>query len=232
MKKTRMLHSGLILYDERLLSHPESNLFTPDYWDRRGGLKATVGGRGASWMLHRDDGDWVLRHYRRGGAMRFLNDRYPWPGAYSWTRPFREWLYLHQMHQQSLPVAVPVAAHVARHALVWRGDLITERITGAVPLSVWLDTAERTVPPWRRIGQVLARFHAAGAAHPDLNAHNILIHGDASVWLIDFDRGRWRRPYGRWTQHNLRRLRRSLVKLSNEATVFQPWEQLMDGYRS
>jgi 3-deoxy-D-manno-octulosonic acid kinase len=62
------------------------------------------------------------------------------------------------------------------------------------------------------VGAEIARFHAHGVYHADLNAHNILLT-DASVWLIDFDRGELRHPARAWQQANLARLKRSLLKI-------------------
>ncbi|HET8552953.1 MAG TPA: 3-deoxy-D-manno-octulosonic acid kinase [Gammaproteobacteria bacterium] len=223
---------GLILYDEALIDHPEAQLFLPVYWRDAGCLSPTAAGRGAAWMVHRDAGDWVLRHYRRGGAMRFLDDRYAWPGRAAATRPWREWHYLDAMRAQHLPVPRPVAAQIRRSGLIYRGDLITERIADARPLSAWLKVRDLASPPWRDIGRTLTGFHLAGAAHPDLNAHNILIQPDQTVWLIDFDRGGWRKPGGGWTRQNLARLKRSLIKLSNERAIAGAWRELLAGYDS
>jgi 3-deoxy-D-manno-octulosonic acid kinase len=55
------------------------------------------------------------------------------------------------------------------------------------------------------------------------------------VWVIDFDRGRLREQ-GSWASRNLRRLRRSLVKISRELPSGrfsdEAWEWLMAGYRA
>ncbi|HET7369649.1 MAG TPA: 3-deoxy-D-manno-octulosonic acid kinase [Gammaproteobacteria bacterium] len=221
---------GLILYDETLVDQPDARLFAPAYWDGQGASQPTADGRGASWIIAHADGDWVLRHYRRGGAVRFLDDRYGWPGRVARTRPWREWRYLSEMCARGLPVARPVAAQVRRSGLIWRGDLITLRIEDARPLSAWLKARDLAAPPWRDIGRTLAQFHAAGAAHPDLNAHNILIQPDDAVHLIDFDRGGWQTPGGAWAQQNLARFRRSLVKLTDEAAAAEIWPALMAGY--
>lgn len=226
---------GLIVYDETLLGQPAPELFSPAYWRARGSLQVTAGGRGASWIVARDAGDWVLRHYRRGGGMRWLGDRYAWPGAAARTRPFREWRYLGEMHARGLPVPRPVAAHVNRTGLIYRGALITARIAPAEPLAAYLPDRLAAVP-WEAVGRVLYDFHAQGAMHPDLNAHNILLGPNAEVHLIDFDRGGWRRVGGGWAAQNLARLQRSLLKIGGE-TLFEPvrnraWPALLAGYRS
>ncbi len=85
-----------------------------------------------------------------------------------------------------------------------------------------------------RVGGAIARFHAAGAYHADLNAHNVLLT-DAEVWLVDFDRGELREPARLWQQANLARLQRSLHKLGaarEGRAVFAHtlWHPLMVAY--
>jgi 3-deoxy-D-manno-octulosonic acid kinase len=209
-------------------------LFSAAYWRREGRITATVEGRGASWVVHRNGVDWVLRHYKRSGHIQFLDDRFAWLGMTRRTRPWREWQYLDQMRARNLPVPRPVATRIYVSGLVYRGDLITERIPDAEPLSVWLRAGDSATPPWHEIGRTLARFHACGAAHLDLNAHNVLIQPDSTVYLIDFDNARWRPAGGKWIETNLARLKRSLFRLTEgaeaEAIASQHWPALLAGY--
>ena len=80
---------------------------------------------------------------------------------------------------------------------------------------------------------MLARFHRAGVWHADLTAHNILLDQDGRSYLLDFDRGRLRRP-GHWRQRNLARLLRSLRKIRpqvSETAYPEPqWQWLLAGY--
>jgi 3-deoxy-D-manno-octulosonic acid kinase len=136
------------------------------------------------------------------------------------------------LYARDLPVPRPVAAQNLRSGLRYTADLITERIV-ADKLSSWL--AREPVPEqtWREIGRMLARFHGAGVWHADLTAHNILLAADGRPYLLDFDRGRIRRP-GRWRQRNLARLLRSLRKIRaqvSEASYPEPqWQWLLAGY--
>ena len=69
--------------------------------------------------------------------------------------------------------------------------------------------------------------------HADLNAHNVLLGADRTVYLLDFDRGRVR-SRGSWEQVVLERLHRSLVKVTDglPSGRFGPeqWRRLLDGY--
>jgi len=214
-----------ILYDDTLLSHADEAPFTPPAGT------AAIGGRGAAWNVPARDGDgeWVLRHYRRGGLpAKFSADVYLWPGL-TLTRPWREWHLLAELHALGLPVPRPVAARVVRSGFGYRGDLITRRIPAARSLAELL--ARGGAPPWRDTGACIRRFHAAGVWHADLNAHNILVDRDGAVWLLDFDRGERRRPAAGWQQANLERLARSLRKLQVPEKVLEPgWAALLEGY--
>src|SRR5262249_5119531 len=63
------------------------------------------------------------------------------------------------------------------------------------------------------IGAALAKLHAAGVEHPDLNLNNILIEPDeGKITLIDFDRARRRRTSNP-LQAACNRLQRSATRL-------------------
>lgn len=222
---------GGILYDAARLRKPQAAMFTRDYWQRRAALDTLAGGRGGVCVVRAEEGDWILRHYRRGGlAARFSNDRYLWLGANA-TRSFREWRLLARLHDQGLPVPAPIAAHYERGVLSYRADIMTARITNARTLAEALAASPLGASGWHSIGRTIARFHAVGVHHADLNAHNIMLT-DGAVYLIDFDRGRIR-ARGAWEQEVIARLRRSLdkIKTANPSINFVEgdWQSLLGG---
>lgn len=212
----------------------QESLFDPEFWRARGELVAVSGGRGAAWFIA-SGAQWVLRHFRRGGFIaRFSQDGYIWAGENK-VRAFVEWRLLELLTERGLPVPKPVAASYSRAGLLYRCDLITQRIVAAEPLSAVI--AQRALPEslWHAIGASVARLHRAGVDHADLNAHNLLLDARGEITVIDFDRGRVRAP-GEWRSRNLQRLRRSLRKISRglPAGRFSDalWSALLAGYRA
>lgn len=221
-------------FREGILSSLSAQLFDPDYWQQRHAVTGSALGRGTTWFVRDNGHDLVLRHYRRGGLFgRLVRDRYlGWQAAHS--RPMREMTLLLQMHQAGLPVPEPVAARMVRHGLLYRGDLLIRSIAQARDLLAVLQDGALDANQWRTVGATIARFHAAGIDHTDLNIHNILLDQAQRCWLIDFDKCAQRRP-GRWQQANLARLLRSLRK---EKTLHPElhwqethWAALLEGYR-
>ncbi|MDR2012827.1 MAG: 3-deoxy-D-manno-octulosonic acid kinase [Rhodanobacter sp.] len=205
--------SGAIMFDRALGFVPDDAWFDAPCRSSASSGDASCGGRGGVVFIDTPLGVGVLRHYHRGGlAARISADQYVWLGARR-TRAFREFHLLAKLIQAGLPVPAPVAARYVRHGLQYRADLVTRRIDAARTLAERL--AQGTLDPAlaHAIGRTIALFHAAGVWHADLNAHNILTGAGDAVWLIDFDRGRFRKPRLAWQQANLTRLRRSLDKL-------------------
>lgn len=219
-------------------AEPSPEWFDPVALARSGRARAGAAGRGATVSFDADGQTLVLRHFRRGGAVRdVLGDRYLRCGL-ARSRPARELALLVHMHRAGLPVPRPVGARVRPTSTAspfYRGDLVTEYLPATRTLAERLREAGGTPPSlWYRLGTHLARFHAAGIDHADLNAHNVLVAADGAIHLVDFDRGHLRGRAGRWCGANLRRLRRSLDKLAGAdpgcAFSQADWDELVRGY--
>lgn len=224
-----------LLYDSGLIAAPDGDFFDPAHWASRNAVIGEATGRGQVCIFRHGEAEYVLRHYRRGGAVARLSaDRYVWTGL-ARTRAWREWHLLAWMHGRGLPVPRPVAARVRRHGVCYSADLVTARLPRVWTLADLLGRWALPEDSWRAVGAAIARLHAAGVCHADLNARNILLDDGGKVFLLDFDRAR-RLLSGRrrWPQANLDRLRRSLDKFSAEDIMFrfddEGWEWLLDGY--
>ena len=221
--------TGRMLLDPTLdLPAPES-IFDKAYWLRHGKMTPTERGRGTAYYVANADRQWVWRHFRRGGLFgRLVDDSYLFTGE-SRIRSLAEWRLLKLLWERGLPVPRPIAAQYRRSGLFYRADLMTERLSGAQPLSRLLLEGSVHEGHWHRVGRCVRSFHDAGVYHADLNAHNILIRDDA-VFLIDFDRGRIRAP-GSWSRANLDRLLRSLRKVAGDRPLIDTgWKQLSSAY--
>lgn len=174
----------------------------------------------------------VLRHYLRGGYVaKFCRSAYAYTGE-DRTRSFAEFRLLSRLRDLNLPVPEPVAAYYRRlNVFVYEAAILIGRIENVVPLGDCV--TELSDNDWRRLGQLLRRFHDAGVNHADLNCFNILMQVQ-SFYVIDFDKGRIEssRPQGAsWRQRNLDRLYRSLAKLdSGTFDLKSRWQALASGY--
>jgi 3-deoxy-D-manno-octulosonic acid kinase len=208
---------GAILFDAGAIAQAansrfDPDWFDPDHWRARGTVSRLGAGRGSAARVAAPGGDWVLRHYHRGGMVaRVLGDRYLWNGDER-TRGFAEFRLLAELARRGLNVPAPVAARYRRSGVHYRADLITRWIDGAQTLAERAAARTADAADAARVGSCVAEFHAAGAYHADLNAHNILLDAQR-VCLLDFDRGSLRTPARSWQLATLARLRRSLVKL-------------------
>ncbi len=189
-------------------------------------------GRGQAFQVQGSFGAAALRHYCRGGMFgALLQDRYLFQG-YDGTRAFRELRLLAELRAQALPVPEPLACRVVVTGLVYRADLLTAWIDGAMPLSQQIKQVGTA--DFHAVGAMLKRFFDAGLWHADLNAHNVLMTPTGPA-LIDFDRCEIRKPDANGNQHNVDRLQRSLTKLgfaTRADFAGELWPALIDGWQA
>lgn len=218
---------------ESLQSKPNIQWFNAKYWQNENRLIGTYAGRGSVWVINADLGKWVLKHYYRGGLYAKLNrDKYLWNGLNK-TRAIREFRLLQHMQDQGLPCPKPIAVRVKKMGLFYTNDLITCYIDHQTTFSQLIKQDKASVDLWARIGRVIARFHAAGIYHADLNANNLLINDD-EIYLIDFDKGAMKANRNHWPQANLARLKRSIekeTKHSCERYFSEHWQALLTSHR-
>lgn len=230
----KRFENQFIIFDDSLVDDIDSDDFEIESYQSAGNVLGETKGRGATYFVRQNGTQCVLRHYRRGGFMANLSrDRYWWSGVYA-TRSWREWFLLGRLRERELPVPRAVAARAVRQGMLYRADLLMQRIPDSEPLSAILGRQAVDEGLWRKIGATLRRFHQRGVYHADLNAHNILLAGDDGVYLVDFDKGELRNTERSWQLKNMQRLKRSFDKLKNRQPTFNfqdsDWATLMSGY--
>lgn len=222
----------------REASQPE---FDPVVFDaaalRERGLITGVAdaGRGGTVFFDLDGTALVLREYRRGGLIRHISTRAYVQSGLERSRAMREFSLLLQLEALGLPAPVVFAARRIRNGLLESGELVTHRLNG-VSLAERIAGDDCDNGSLEAVGQCIARFHAHGVEHADLNVHNILIDdGPDGVQLLDFDRGRMHvgaavSDNTPWARNNLSRLARSFERIgaATAATVVQSaWREAL-----
>lgn len=224
---------AVIRFDASVIRAMNPGFFDVE-WLRSNQLwQGSTQGRSQAHFFRYADRDMVLRHFCRGGLMGKVNrDLYVRTGAAN-SRAMREFDLLSEMHNEGLPVPLPVAAQYVPWGPLYRADLITQRIPDAIPLQDILQ--DRALPKklWETIGAKIRDLHDHSVFHSDLNCRNILIDLKDRAWFIDFDNC-YKRPPGAWIQANLDRLHRSLSKTAAQSNVThwrkEDWAALLAGY--
>jgi hypothetical protein len=149
-------------------------------------------GRGTAYRVRDEHGDWVVRHYQRGGAVaRVLTDEYV-RIAGARPRPLRELHASAAARQRGVATPEVLAAVVYPAGPFYRADIATRFIADSAELAELAlgaapDDAARAAA-WRAAGLLLCSAFEAGVQHADLNLRNILVSGDGRAWLLDLDR--------------------------------------------
>jgi 3-deoxy-D-manno-octulosonic acid kinase len=229
--------NGAIVYDTDIINQISDAAFVAESWARATAVTGVFrsAGRGNTMIVGQEAGEFVLRHYVRGGLPgRIVYDSYIWTGERQ-TRAFAEWYLLAKLVALGLPVPRPAAARYSRAGLIYRADLLTVRIPGIRSLAERISEAPGGPPFWVGLGRGIRKFHDVGVFHADLNAYNVQVDQSDRLYLLDFDRGRII-PAGVWQQKNLARLHRSLQKIKglDNKVNFRPanWNELLEGYFS
>ena len=177
--------------------------------------EAAGSGRGSALRVTLRGGKVVyVRHYLRGGAMRYLvRDLY----LLRPPRPVRELVATEQARAAGCRVPIVNAVAIEETGAFYRGWIVTSAIENARSFFDVLAEADegRRRDLLLQAGSTIRELHAAGVYHCDLNGHNLLIDSDGRVAVIDFDSAVLAAPDNyRQGQRGRDRLWRSLTKLA------------------
>jgi len=198
-------------------------------------------GRKPLLELRAGDARLLLRRHAHGGWLRWLTQsRFRDP-----MRPFRELVLARELERRGLPVAPVLAARAApRAGGGWALELLSLRIAPALDLGELLDAQQAGRAPsaaragarralFEALGELVARMHALGLAHADLQPKNLLLElaeagseaeaqaaTQPRLWILDLDRSRLQ-PELELEQRvaNWARLERALEKRGQQALV-------------
>jgi Lipopolysaccharide kinase (Kdo/WaaP) family len=156
-----------------------------------------LAGRGLTFAVATPLGPWVVRRYRRGGAIAsFLGDRYVRAGE---PRAIHELRVSAAARTRGVRTPAVVAAAVYASGAFYRADLITEYVSPSADLAQLgfgkaEHPAEVRTAAWRAAGALVRELAGWGLAHADLNLKNVLIHFAAApeAWVLDLDRAELR----------------------------------------
>jgi len=149
---------------------------------------SVLGGRTSVTPLELDGvGSVIIKHYRRGGLMRHLNERSYL--KYGKTRAQREFELLTIVGTLGINVPQPIA-YAHRGRLLYQAWLITRQINQ--PLSL----AGLSLQNEKKIGKIMVSVIEQISAliqndilHVDLHPGNVVVDPAGAVYLLDFDKG-------------------------------------------
>ena len=210
--------------------------FDASYWQQQEKIVGAKKGRATAWFFKHQQLTGVLRHYWRGGLVgKLLSDQYLYFGLKQ-TRVYKEFTLMMRLRELGLNVPTPIGAKIKTSGFIYRGDIITEAVTGAKSVLDILITRPLSHSELKAIAATLSDFHNHGVYHADLNINNILFDDTGKVFIIDFDRGEIKKPHPSWQTENIKRLARSFAKEQgrNEQMHWRQsdWQSLICDYQA
>lgn len=150
---------------------------------------SVLGGRTSVTPIVLDGvGSVVIKHYRRGGLMRHLNERiYLKCGK---TRAQREFELLTIVGALGINVPQPIA-YAHRGRLFYQAWLVTREIQQPVSLaSLSLQNEKKTGKITESVIEQILSLIQKDILHIDLHPGNVMVDAMGKVYLLDFDKGR------------------------------------------
>ncbi|RLA08111.1 MAG: 3-deoxy-D-manno-octulosonic acid kinase [Gammaproteobacteria bacterium] len=199
---------------DKKLKPLNEKIFSDDFLQEQALVYKTQSGRSDTLFFEWNKLKIVKKHYYRGGLMsKISQDKYFYLGN-KFIRAYAEFYLLIFLNKKNMRSPVPLGLRVVKNGLFYTCDLLTQEIENSISLADLVQNKNIKKSHWQNIGQEIARFHNIGLHHADLNSNNILLV-KAVPYLIDFDKCKIKKCATRWQQKNLRRLLRSLKKLTN-----------------
>lgn len=148
-----------------------------------------LSGRGyVSSVVIEDVGPIIVKHYRRGGILRFVNSQRYLRGLR--LRPQVEFELLEQVRSVGISTPEPIG-YVRQGSIFYKGWLLIKEIEHQQSLAeISLSDPERAERLMAKFNQQVVRLIENNIYHVDLHAGNILVDHDDNVFLIDFDKAR------------------------------------------
>jgi tRNA A-37 threonylcarbamoyl transferase component Bud32 len=150
---------------------------------------SVLGGRTSATPAQLDGiGSVVIKHYRRGGLMRyFIKHRYLKFGK---TRPQREFELLDIVGTLDINIPQPIA-YAYRGRLFYRAWLVTREIHQPVSLAcLSLQDEKKTSTAMASVIEQILVLIQNDILHVDLHPGNVVVDVREQVYLLDFDKGR------------------------------------------
>ncbi len=149
---------------------------------------SVLGGRTSVTPLQLDGiGSVVIKHYRRGGLMRyFIKRRYLRFGK---TRAQPEFELLDIVGTLGLNVPQPIA-YAHRGRLFYRAWLVTRQIHQPLSLArLSLQDQKKTGTAMESVIEQISMLIRNDILHVDLHPGNVVVDAAGKVYLLDFDKG-------------------------------------------
>ncbi len=216
-----------IIYDDKLVPEIDRSFFERETHRNNPYFRIDTTGRGDTIFFKHHESNLVLKKYIRGGLVKHISrDKFVFISEKT-VRSFAEFNILNKMTNAGLNVPKPVAAFYERDVLFFKSKILCTEIKNCCNLHEKLLNRSLNEHDWKSLGVQMNNFFINRFYHPDLNAKNILFDENNKIFFIDFSSPPRLSPSFMQKNFVLRRVWRSLKKLSTRNNIPFPqigWE--------
>jgi len=151
-------------------------------------VNSTLGGRTSITVMQLEGiGSVVIKHYRRGGAIRYLiKQRYLKCGK---TRCQIEYELLQQVKTMGINAPVPIAFAYRGH-LLYQCWLVTQEVKYHLTVAhISRSNEDRARIVMNEVVNQVSKLIKNKILHVDLHPGNVIVDSQNKVYLLDFDKG-------------------------------------------
>ncbi|MDD7473183.1 MAG: lipopolysaccharide kinase InaA family protein [Bdellovibrionota bacterium] len=154
----------------------------------------------------------VVKHYRRGGVLHFINKHY-YLSTFTASRAKREFEFLELVKRKGVNAPTPIA-YAIKGGFVYRNWLATKEIENTFDLCFLKENDFIKIEKYtKELARQIKILIKNKIFHVDLHPGNVIVDENENLYILDFDKARFfKGSYNELRDKYILRWRRAVIK--------------------